>query len=186
MKYQAPSEKKMWEECNTPGFNPLSVDEKYHLKKNRVIVEHKKTKVKKFVERLKNEPDYMVFPPLSQHRAKWNAQKQSRFIECLITNFPRSPILLYQRYYQSSYEVIDGQQQIAAIKDFYENKLVLTGLELWVELNGMRYDDLPPIIRKNLDRTTIKLRAIWKNSQHSEEQTLRLREVAFERLSTGG
>jgi hypothetical protein len=36
----------------------------------------------------------------------------------------------------NSYEVMDGQQRITAIRAFYANSFKLRGLETWPELNG--------------------------------------------------
>ena len=188
MNYQAPSEKMMWLESEPKKALKRSVYEmieKYELGEQRLLLESNRIKLPNFVEKLKYKPDYMVLPPLSHTLAEWDAQKQSRLIESFITNFPVPPILLYQRHY-NSYEVIDGQQRIRAIKEFYQNKLVLTGLELWPELNGMKYDDLPSIIQRAINRKSIEWVAILKNDNLEEEEAQRLRQLAFERLSTQG
>lgn len=188
MNYQAPSEKMMWLESSPKKARPFSVYEmieKYELGEQRLLLESNRVKLTSFVEKLKDKPNYMVLPPLSESSAKWDVQKQSRLIESFITNFPVPPIVLHQRHY-NSYEVIDGQQRIIAIKDFYQNKLVLTGLELWPELNGMKYDDLPSIMQRSIDRKSIEWIAILKNEKLEREDGLRLRQLAFERLSTQG
>jgi hypothetical protein len=50
---------------------------------------------------------------------------------------------------------MDGQQRITAISDYYNNRFKLTGLDLWPELNGMYYSDLPNKIKSGLDRRSI-------------------------------
>lgn len=188
MNYQAPSELQMWVESKPKKGLKRSVYEmveKYELGEQRLLLESNRIKLPSFVERLKYKPDYMVLPPLSDSLARWDAQKQSRLIESFITNFPVPPIVLYQRHY-NSYEVIDGQQRIRAIKEFYQNQLMLTGLELWPELNGMKYDDLPSIIQRAINRKSLEWVAILKNDNLEEEEALRLRQLAFERLGTEG
>lgn len=50
-------------------------------------------------------------------------------------NIPIPPIFLYE-YEFSKYEVMDGLQRLTAIKEFYDDKFPLEGLEYWKELNG--------------------------------------------------
>ena len=52
----------------------------------------------------------------------------------------------------SRYEVMDGQQRLNSIVDFYENGFALKSLEKWKELNGLRYRELPEILQRGLDR----------------------------------
>ncbi|XWK88512.1 MAG: DUF262 domain-containing protein [Phormidium sp.] len=80
----------------------------------------------------------MDLQPFYQRRLRWDEKKQSRLIESFLINIPVPPIILFEKEY-NFYEVMDGQQRITAIRDFYENKLRLTGLELWSELNGRTY-----------------------------------------------
>lgn len=53
-------------------------------------------------------------------------------------NMPVPPVFLHEKTF-NSYEVLDGQQRITAITDFYEGRLRLKSLERWAELNEMTY-----------------------------------------------
>jgi hypothetical protein len=81
----------------------------------------------------------------------WDKKKKSLFIESLLMNVPVPPVFLYE-YDLNRYEVMDGQQRLNSILEFYENRLVLTGLETWSALNGLTYSECPPRIRAGLDR----------------------------------
>jgi hypothetical protein len=81
---------------------------------------------------------------------------------------------------------MDGQQRITAISDFYGNRLKLKGLDLWPELNGMTYTQLPNKIRAGLDRRSISSIVLLKESAPDEEDAIFLRQLVFERLNTGG
>jgi hypothetical protein len=81
---------------------------------------------------------------------------------------------------------MDGQQRISAIQAFYENRLRLTGLELWPELNGKTYATLPSKIRAGIDRRSIDYIALVKESTDSYEDEMILKQLVFERLNTGG
>jgi hypothetical protein len=81
---------------------------------------------------------------------------------------------------------MDGQQRITAIRDFYTNKFALTGLDLWPELNKLKYDDLSAKIRAGLDRRSISSIVILRESTSDPEEALFLKQKTFERLNTGG
>jgi hypothetical protein len=81
---------------------------------------------------------------------------------------------------------MDGQQRITAIKAFYNNEFKLTGLEIWPELNGLRYHQLPEKVKAGLDRRSISSIVLLKESAPDEEEAIILRQQVFERLNTGG
>ena len=68
--------------------------------------------------------------PEYQRRLVWDRAKRSAFIESLLMNIPIPPIFLLEWEY-SRYEVMDGQQRLSSIVDFYENRFKLSGLEYW-------------------------------------------------------
>ena len=127
----------------------------------------------------------MEVRPFYQRRSRWDVKRQSKLIESFIINIPVPPVFLYEKAY-NSYEVMDGQQRITAIQDFYSNKFALKGLDLWPELNGMRYSELPNKIRSGLDRRSISSIVLLKESAPNEEDAIFLRQLVFERLNTGG
>jgi hypothetical protein len=92
--------------------------------------------------------------PEYQRRHRWDQTKQSRLIESLLMNVPVPPVFLYEKEL-NRYEVMDGQQRLASLLDFYSNKLQLTGLETWAGLNKRKYSDLPPRLKRGLDRRRI-------------------------------
>ena len=99
--------------------------------------------------------------------------------------FNFSPLFVYESDL-ARYEVMDGQQRITALLNFYANKLKLEGLEQWPELNGRIYDTLPSEIRKGIDRRSISYIVLLKESAPSTEEEILLRQQVFERLNTGG
>jgi Protein of unknown function DUF262 len=183
----APVEEKMWESAPAKTRTKMSdseINEKYELKEKRILTEINREKLPSFVEALK-KPGYMELRPFYQRRARWKPEKQSKLIESFLINIPVPSIILYEKDY-NSYEVMDGQQRITAIRDFYENKLTLTGLELWPELNGRTYDKLPIKIRAGIDRRSISSIVIITESTSDPEEALFLKQKTFERLNTGG
>ena len=65
---------------------------------------------------------------------------------------------------------MDGQQRITAIKDFYDNRLVLEDLEIWPELNGMQYSDLPTQVKASIDRKSISSIVLLKKNNPLDQQ----------------
>lgn len=102
------------------------INAKYESGEQRILTEMNREKLPSFVEAL-NKPGYMDVRPFYQRRSRWDAKMQSRLIESFLINIPVPSVILYEKNY-NSYEVMDGQQRITAIRDFYENKLKLSGL----------------------------------------------------------
>jgi Protein of unknown function DUF262 len=87
----------------------------------------------------------------------------------------------------SRYEVMDGQQRLNSILDFYENKFALKKLEKWRELNGFRYGELPESLRRGLDRRRISATVLLVESAVQVQLNQNdVRKLVFERLNTGG
>ncbi|MGH1392801.1 MAG: DUF262 domain-containing protein [Trichormus sp.] len=183
----APAEQKMWEKSTSRNhirMSDIEINEKYESGEQRILTEMNREKLPSFVEALK-KPGYMDVRPFYQRRTRWDAKKQSRLIESFLINIPVPPIVLYEKDF-NCYEVMDGQQRITALHDFYDNRLKLTGLELWPELNGRTYANLPTKIRAGIDRRSISSIVLITESASDPEEALQLKQLAFERLNTGG
>lgn len=181
------SETTMWAVPPKDRMGSLSVaqiNEKYERGEQRIVTEMNREKLPNFVEALSRN-EYMEVRPFYQRRSRWDDERQSKLIESFIINIPVPPIFLYQRAY-NSYEVMDGQQRITAVADFYKNRFKLKGLDLWPELNGLSYVELPNKIRAGLDRRSISSIVLLKESAPDEEEAILLRQLVFERLNTGG
>ena len=184
----APVEEKMWEKSPSKTrakTSAIEINDKYESREKRILTEINREKLPSFVEALSKNPKYMNLRPFYQRRARWDTKMQSRLIESFLINIPVPPIILYEIDY-NSYEVMDGQQRITAIQDFYTNKFALTGLEIWPELNKSKYNALSAKIRAGLDRRSISSIVILRESTSDPEEALFLKQKTFERLNTGG
>jgi hypothetical protein len=124
--------------------------------------------------------------PEYQRRLVWDDSKRSLFIESLLLNVPVPPVFLYE-WDLSRYEVMDGQQRLNSIADYYENGFALKGLEKWKELNGLRYRDLPETLQRGLDRRRLSATVLLvESTQKSHPSQSDIRKLVFERLNTGG
>jgi|SRR5581483_4823316 len=130
---------------------------------------------------------WLNLQPEYQRRQVWDDAKRSLFIESLLLNVPIPPVFLYE-YDLSRYEVMDGQQRLNSILDFYENRFALKKLERWKELNGYRYSELPESLRRGLDRRRLSATVLLVESATQPQQASQndVRKLVFERLNTGG
>lgn len=187
MEYLAPSEKAMWNtlvKAAPPKMPDEDINAKYGKRELRIVTESNREQLPNFVEALKR-PSWMQLRPFYQRRPRWDKVRQSKLVESFIMNVPVPPLFVYESDL-AKYEVMDGQQRITAILDFYTNKLILEGLEQWPELNGRIYDTLPSEIKKGLDRRSISYIVLLKESASTSEEEVLLRQEVFERLNTGG
>lgn len=118
--------------------------------------------------------------PDFQRRDRWSVEKQSRFIESIIMNVPIPPVFLGEDDY-GNYVVLDGRQRLTAVNEFLKNGFPLKDLEVWRELNGLRFADLQ---RRRLDRTITRrfVPAVVILKESSPE----VKYDVFDRLNTGG
>ena len=128
------------------------INEKYLKGEVRIVTEQARYPLSA-IKDMFNGQDYILTPDF-QRRLRWDRVKQSKLIESFIINVPIPPIFLYEKDY-STYEVMDGLQRITAIKEFYEDRYTLEGLDIWPELNGKKYSTLPEQVRKGIDRRYI-------------------------------
>lgn len=183
----APSEEEMWKipiKVSPPRLSDEEINTKYAKRELRIVTESNREQLPNFVEALKR-PGWMELRPFYQRRPRWDKARQSKLIESFIMNVPVPPLFVYESGL-AKYEVMDGQQRITAVLDFYTNKLTLEGLEQWPELNGCIYDTLPSEMRKGLDRRSISYIVLLKESATTTEEEALLRQEVFERLNTGG
>lgn len=176
-----------WQKRSRKDVKKLSdneINEKYEQGERRILLEMNREKLPSFADSLK-KPNYMETRPFYQRRDRWDAQKQSKLIESFLMNIPVPPLILYETSY-NSYEVMDGQQRITAIENFYNNKLQLTGLEIWPELEGRTYESLPAKIKDGINRRAISTIVVITESLSDIEEALSLKQLVFERLNTGG
>ena len=123
--------------------------------------------------------------PEYQRRLRWDNKKKSKLIESFIMNVPVPPVFLYEEGI-GQFEVMDGQQRLNAIVDFLENRFKLSGLKTWPALNGRSFSDLPPSIKRGLERAKVSAITLTSDTSDASVNSIDLRAQVFERLNTGG
>jgi Protein of unknown function DUF262 len=118
--------------------------------------------------------------PKYQRRFRWDEKRQSKLIESFLMNVPVPPIFLNEDEY-GKYSVIDGKQRLQAISSLFSDKLRLTGLEVFSDINGKTFDELPEELKTVLKvRPTIRAIIILRQSD------VDVKFEVFKRLNTGG
>ncbi|MDM8532091.1 DUF262 domain-containing protein [Anaerolineales bacterium HSG25] len=118
--------------------------------------------------------------PGYQRRFRWDQVRKSRLLESFLMNVPVPPIFLNEDAY-GTYSIIDGKQRLSAIADYLRDAFPLEGLEVFGDINGRYYSDLPPTLQRVL-RTRPTLRAIIILRQSDQD----IKFEVFHRLNTGG
>jgi hypothetical protein len=119
--------------------------------------------------------------PTFQRRDRWSPEKQSALIESFLLNIPVPPVYLAEDINRlGKYAVIDGKQRLTSIAIFFEDRLVLRGLEKLQGINGLRYSDLPEGVRVPLGMKGLRVTTLLRQSEEN------LKHEVFLRLNTGG
>jgi hypothetical protein len=124
--------------------------------------------------------DSLDLSPSFQRRDVWDPKKQSRFVESIIMNVPIPPVFLRENEY-GHYVVLDGRQRLTAILDYMSGTYELVGLQVWADLNKLRFAELKA---RNLDVALTRrfVPAILLLKESSTD----LQYDVFDRLNTGG
>lgn len=159
------------------------INEKYKKGEIRIITEQARYPLDSIKPMLDSEK--YTLNPEYQRRKRWDNTRKSRLIESFIMNVPIPPIFLYEINY-SFYEVMDGQQRLNAIYEFYKGNFELEGLEYWQELNGRKYQNLPEQVQRGIDRRYLSSIVLLQETAKSTAEANFLKQIVFERLNSGG
>jgi hypothetical protein len=128
--------------------------------------------------------------PEYQRRLRWTPTQKSRLIESLLLNIPVPPVFFYESE-AARYEVMDGQQRLNTINDFFAGAFPLSGLKVLTPLNGLRYPRASPRVKRTLDRANLSAIVLLMESEAERPTQGKLsltdiRRLVFDRLNTGG
>jgi hypothetical protein len=171
------------ESDDTQTLTDEAINKKYIDGEVRIITESARYPLDSIVTMIESKK-YNLNPDF-QRRRRWDKKRKSRLIESFIMNVPVPPIFLYEVKF-ATYEVMDGQQRMSTIYDFYKNEFQLQGLQQWKELNGKNYTTLPDQVRAGIDRRYISSIILLKETGKTIEQERNLKKLVFERLNSGG
>ena len=169
-------------------FSDEQINEKYKRGEIRIVTEQARyplDTIETMLDSKQGDRKKYLLNPEYQRRKRWDNTRKSRLIESFIMNVPIPPIFLYEVEY-SIYEVMDGQQRLTAIYDFYKGKFELQGLEYWQALNGRKYQNLPEQVKRGIDRRYLSSMVLLAETAKSKEEAEYLKRIVFERLNSGG
>jgi hypothetical protein len=132
----------------------------------------------------KSKRGKLVLQPDFQRYFVWDAVKSSRLIESALLDIPLPIIYLSEEMDNKTY-VIDGQQRLTAFFSFIDGKFPdgkdfkLTGLNVFKELNGILFKDLPEDWQEKIESYPVHTITFKKDSEGD------LKFEIFERLNTG-
>ena len=135
--------------------------------------------------------NFVDLQPEYQRRLRWDKRRKSRLIESFLLNMPIPPLYFYEIDY-NQFEVMDGQQRLNALKEFFQNQFSLIKPEVLVGLNGQYYKDFSERTLRVFNRTSIPAIVVFaenmKNFQTegNDITSSDVRRLIFERLNTGG
>src|ERR1039457_999043 len=126
----------------------------------------------------------LIVQPDFQRQYVWDATKASRLVESALLGIPIPIIYISQEPDNKEYE-IDGQQRLTSFFSFIDGKFPdgtdfkLTGLKVFRELNGKKYDGLSDSLQDVIRYFSVRT-ILFKRESHQE-----LKFEIFERLNTG-
>ena len=157
------------------------ISQKYTSGEYRIVTEQARypfSTLATLFDREKLQPEY-------QRNFIWDNSRKSRLIESIIINIPIPPIFLYEVEF-AKYEIMDGLQRISTIIDFLNDQFALEGLEIWQELNGKLYSQLPETIKDGIKRRYLSAVILLKESAKTKNQEDEMKRFMFDRLNSGG
>lgn len=118
---------------------------------------------------LKLQPDF-------QRGEVWTPQRKKKLIDTLLRGWQIPPIHVIEVEDTSVSEVLDGQQRLVAIRDFFNNKMKIDGnIEPYDEVvnsyDNMCFSDLPKNIQSKLEEMSIRIFTIY---EYTSEETAEL------------
>jgi len=97
----------------------------------------------------------------------WPDYAKSYFIDTILENYPFPKIYLYQAFDKANErpikEIVDGQQRVTTIIDFYKNKFPLTSASR--KYAGMRFNDLPDEAKRNFISFQVETSTVYSASR---------------------
>jgi hypothetical protein len=100
--------------------------------------------------------------PEFQRGEVWSKPKKQRLIDSILRDWHVPPIHVIENSESKKHEVLDGQQRLAAIRDFVRGLFPVDGstepLDKSIRaLDGLFYDDLPANRKRQFNQFTIRL-----------------------------
>lgn len=117
-----------------------------------------------------------MFIPDYQREFVWDEIMQSEFIESLFLSMPVQPIFVSTDE-EGLLEIIDGSQRVRTIAAFVKNELKIQKVTKLINLNGLKFLDLPLSRQRKFKLINIRFHNI------SDKANLEIRKDIFRRIN---
>ena len=161
-----------------------ALEQEFHNAAMQIFIQRNDFLLPNLIDMFENRQTLEIAPSY-QRRARWDNVRKSRLVESFLVNIPVPPVFLYENDF-AKYEVMDGQQRVSAILEYFDNRFALNGLQILNSLRGKRFHQLPREVKAGLERRSLPAIILLKESAPSHESAIQLRRYVFERLNTGG
>ena len=123
----------------------------------------------------------ILLNPDFQRAFVWDLRRQSQLIESILIRIPL-PAFYIDATNNLEWNVVDGLQRLTTLYNFCRKQsFVLSGLQFLTELNGMRFDSLPPQFKVLIeDETSLLFYTLMPGTPVEAKYTI------FSRVNTGG
>lgn len=118
--------------------------------------------VKQIVKMIRN--GNIKFDNAVQRGYEWDKKRVSLLVHSLLSGYP-VPAFYSAKGEDGKYDMLDGKQRMTSLLKFYDGEIALVdmppitrevgGVEMEVDLNGMKYSDLDEDIRDDLDSASL-------------------------------
>lgn len=100
--------------------------------------------------------------PEFQRGEVWGTPKKKRLIDTILRDWQIPPIHVIRIEETGELEVLDGQQRVAAIRDFFAGEFTIDGnikphLDEVAKLDGMSFDDLPVNVSRKIKQYALRM-----------------------------
>lgn len=121
------------------------------------------------------ESNDLNLQPDFQRGEVWSRAKKQRLVDSILRDWHVPPIHVIELEGSRKQEVLDGQQRLVAIRDFFHSIFPIDGTiepldSRILDLHGLLYRDLPNPVRRQFHQFTIRIFRIvdYKSSEPSE------------------
>ena len=135
----------------------------------------KMTPGRRALDKIYKRRDRYTIPEWQRDKV-WNVDRKQLLIDSILRGW-KLPKFYFVKVDEDEYEVVDGQQRLSAIYEFFENELALSS-ESQEEFGGIHYKDLPSRLSDAFDDFEIE----YDEIEEAEEEDLKL---FFQRLQQG-
>jgi len=104
--------------------------------------------------RLLDSGELSIQPKYQRRRTSWPINAKTALIDTIMNNFPLPPIYLrdfVNDVGKRKKEIIDGQQRISTIVEFYKNKFALAKNIFDEQFSGLEYQELPTDVQHMIE-----------------------------------